>query len=114
MKHVAQFFAAVAVVLVLLQIGIQAECITIGPPGVESPPQPKSKPLRVSGAFCGKAVAGAALQSGAEVSLENVDLELIDADTSAKVGNIHVDSRGDFRLPRVPAGKYRVRLAGFT
>ena len=99
-KHVVKGLSRVALVLVLWQIAVQADCITIGGP---SPPKP---PIRVSAAFCGTAVAGAD-------PLTSQDLELIDADTGVMVGKVHVDSRGHFRLSKLPVGRYRVHLAGF-
>ena len=112
MKHM-KMLALVAVVLVLAHVGVQAECISIANVDSQSPPKPP-EPIRVAGAICGKAVAGMDLRSGPAISLTNGDLDLIDADTGAKVGKIHVDSRGDFRRSKFPVGRYRVGLAGFT
>jgi len=108
MNRIVKMLAPVAVVLVLWQAGVQGECITItiGPVGDEAPPPPKP-PIRVSGAFCGTAVVGADPLGG-------LDLEIINGDTGAIAGKVHVDSRGRFRLSKLPVGRYRVALTGFT
>src|SRR5713101_7279510 len=102
---------SVAAALVMWQVGIRAECITIGPAQPSKPAKPakRTEPIRVSGAFCGRAFGRG---FSAPISLKNSELDLID-ERGVVVARAYPDSQANFKFSDLPPGKYRVTLPGF-
>jgi hypothetical protein len=100
MMHNVTTLALVAVAVIMGQVNVGAECITIG--GPTEPP----KPIQVSGAFCGRLFDPLG-------SVTNVELDLIDG-AQVIVAKARVNSRGDFRFSPVRIGEYRAHIPGFT
>lgn len=101
--------SALAAALLICQAALGAECITIGSDGRQIPwtPPPPPPVLRVTGAFCGTA-------HDALGPFENAELDLIGEADLNIVAKVPTDAKGGFIFSRLPLGRYRAYVPGWT
>jgi hypothetical protein len=108
------------IVCVLGTQAVRAECVEVPFRGGGQTSQSKSmatpplkSPMKISGAFCGKAVMAIDYPKSGEIDMHDLALKLIDADhPEMTVRQFYIDARSNFNVG-LPPGRYRVWLEGF-